>query len=159
MFKNENGRYLTKALFFELTLPDSRQHAVFTLKEDDHEVDGVVYRSLKRLFLQYDDPTEYEFAKNELGGYKHWKELCSQKEIAEHIEEWREERDVMLRSRGIRDLMSQEGSFQAAKYLADKGWEQRQAGRPTKAAVERETKQQAAMKVSVLEDYKRLKGE
>ena len=52
-----------------------------------------------------------------------------------------------------------EGSFQAAKYLADKGWEEKKAGRPTKAAVERETKQQAAMKVSVLEDYKRLKGE
>ena len=157
MFKNESGRYLSKALFYELTIPESRQYAIFTLKEEDHEVDGVVYKSLKRLFLSYDDPTEYEFAKNELGGWKHWQELCSQRDLAEHIEEWRDERDIMLRSRGIRDLMSQEGSFQAAKYLADKGWEERKAGRPTKAAVERETKQQAALKVAVMDDYERLR--
>ena len=158
MFKNENGRYLTKGLFFELTLPETRKHAIFTLKEEDHEVDGVVYRSLKRLYLQYDDPTEYEFAVNELGGWKHWQELCSQSDIAEHIEEWRDEQEIRLRSRGIRDLMSQEGSFQAAKYLADKGWVDKKAGRPSKAAVEREAKQQAGMKVALMEDFERLRN-
>lgn len=163
MFKNESGKYLSKALFFELTLPATRQHAVFTLKEDDHTVDGVTYKSLKKLFLSYDDPTEYKFASECLGGWQHWKELQSVKEIAAHIESWREERDIRLQSMGVTRLITMaadsESSFQAAKWLADKGWKPPEPkGRPSKAAIQKETERQAKLMNKVEADLALIGG-
>jgi len=52
-----------------------------------------------------------------------------------------------------------EGNYQASKWLADKGWEvdAPKRGRPSKQEVEKETKQQAKVKLAVMNDYKRLK--
>lgn len=160
MFKNEAGKFFTKALFFELTLPATRQNAIFTLKEDDHTVDGVLYKSLRKLFLACDDPTEYQFATQHLGGWTHWKQMQDSPVLQPYIADWREERDVMLRSKGILGMMEQaeEGNMQASKWLAEKGWElDKKRGRPSKAEVSKETKQQAKVQLAVMNDFKRLK--
>jgi hypothetical protein len=160
-FKNEQGKWLTKALFFEMTLPATRQHACYTLKDEDHVVDGKTYYSLYQKFIECDDPTEYQFAKQHLGGWSHWKALQNSPELAPYVEAWREERDVMMRSQGVMGVIEQaiEGNYQASKWLADKGWEvdAPKRGRPSKQEVEKETKQQAKVKLAVMNDYKRLK--
>lgn len=159
-FKNNSGKWLTKALFFEFT-PAHRPHAVFTLKEEDHEFNGKEYISLKTCFLSCDDPTEYEFANKFLGGWAHWKELQTVNDLMPHIEEWREERDVRLRSKGVNKLIKlaeEEGGYQAAKWLADRGWDENKRGRPTKAEVKKEAKQQAEVRSIVGSDLERIRS-
>lgn len=124
------GRPLTQSLFLEIGY---NEDAVYSLKEVDHFHNGRVYPSLKRLFLLTSDPTEYKFATTYLLGWKHWMRLCENKILKTHITEWREELEIKLRSEGVYQVMqaSQGGSWQAAKWLADRGWDQRGAGRPT----------------------------
>lgn len=138
------GKYRTQSLFLELGYGTE---AVFTLKDQDHTHDGKEYISLKRLYLEFKDPTEYEFANTVLMGWKHWQRMCENKVIRKHIDEWREELEVKLRSQAIRNavVMANSGHFQAAKWVADRGWSGRGAGRPTKAEVEHEKKIQSRL--------------
>lgn len=159
-FKNEGGKWLTKGLFFELTMLSNRHLAVFTLKEEDHVVNGTTYVSLKKLYMSCEDPTEWEFANRHLGGWQHWKALQETGDVAPHIESWREEKEVYYRSIGVKSLLAsaEDGNFQASKWLADKGWDEvKKRGRPSKQEIKKETEQQAKVKLAVMSDYKRLK--
>lgn len=158
-FKNTSGKYFTGALFFELT-PANRPHAVYSLKDEDHtDRKGKTFPSLKRLFLESDDPTEYKFACEHLGGWQHWKKMQQTPELIAPIEEWREERDVRLRSIGVKNLIAsaEEGNYQASKFLVDKGWDVQTKGRPTKAQVKKEAVQQAHVRKVVDNDLQRIR--
>lgn len=154
---DSTGRPLTQGLFLEIGYGDA---AVFTLKEQDHELNGKTYFSLKRLYLNTNDPTEYDFATTYLLGWKHWLRLCENKALRAHIDEWREELEIKLRSQGVKQIILQAtgplASVQAAKWVADRGWAVRGAGRPTKAEVERERKVQAGMTDEYSADVLRL---
>jgi len=161
-FLDVMGRPLTQSLFLELGYSEN---AVYTLKEYDYPYKGKHYPSLKRLFLLEEDPTEYAFAEKHLLGWQHWKRLCENKAIAKHIEEWREELELKIRSQAVRDMMnmcaSESGNYSAAKFLADRGWEKRAAGRPSKAEkdkhlrIEEKIEEEFAADVKRLADYKR----
>ncbi len=71
-------------------------------------------------------------------GWRHWLRLLENKVIRKHIDEWREELEVKLRCQGVANVMAaaQQGSYQAGKWMADRGWEQRAPGRPTKKDIE-----------------------
>lgn len=156
------GRPLTQSLFLELQYSE---YAVYTLKEDDYEYKGKIYPSLKKLYLKEEDPTEYAFATKYLLGWQHWKRLCENKAIAKHIEEWREELELKLRCQAIRDMQnlcaSESGNYSAAKFLADRGWEKRGAGRPSKADKERHLRVEERLDaefgadVARMEDYRK----
>lgn len=132
------GRPLTQSLFLEFGY--NTQYAIFTLNDDDKIYNDKTYYSLKKWYLDIGDPTEYEFAKKCLLGWRHWKRICENALFKnQYLEEWRDELEVLLRSEGILSVMSQsEDNFQAAKWLADKGWDKRGAGRPSKADKQRE---------------------
>lgn len=138
------GKFRTQSLFLELGYGDE---AIYTFKDKDHELNGKKYLSLKRLYLETEDPTEYEFAITYLVNWKHWQRLCENKLIRRYIDEWRDELEVKLRSRGVKSAMfaAEGGNYQAAKWLADRGWSTRGAGRPTKADIDREKKIQAGI--------------
>lgn len=131
------GRYLTQSLFLETNYTPN---ATYTLKDNDHLHDGVLYPSLKRLYIEFEDPTEYEFSKAYLMGWKHWQKMLGNKLLVAHITEWREELEFKLRARGVKTMMlsAGQGNYQASKWLVDRGWDVRGAGRPTKAAIEGE---------------------
>lgn len=163
IFKNSQGRWLTNALFFELTLANNREHVLYTLKDSDHVVGKKIYKSLKNAFLSCEDPTEYDFANQYLGGWSHWKELQDVKGIAPLVEEWREEKSVMLKSIGQKRMIAMakqaDASFQAAKWLADEGWKEKQTkGRPSKAQVNQAAKEAAAKKGRHTGDLARLRS-
>lgn len=149
------GKPITQSLFLEIGYTDQ---AVYTLKDQDHEHNGNYYPSLKRLYLECADPTEYEFATTYLLGWKHWLRLCENKMVRKHIDEWREELEVKLRSRGVKNVLesAKSGNYQAARWLADRGWDTRGAGRPSKADVEKEQRVQAAMSGEYEADVVRL---
>lgn len=136
-----SGRPMTQSLFLEVGYGEE---AIYTLKEVDCMYKGKAYPSLKRLFLEMEDPTEYEFATTYLLGWKHWMRICENKLLRKHIDEWREELEMKLRSRAVKQAMqaaaSTNGNFQAAKWLADRGWATKGAGRPSKDEVERESR-------------------
>lgn len=132
--RDVNGSPLTQSLFLEIGY--NTDYAVYTLKGEDHEYKGKVYPSLKRLYLEFEDPTEYEVATRCFIDWAHWKRVIENKLITPHVEAWREELEVKVRSRAVRDIInlcaSESGSYQAAKFLADRGWDKRAAGRPSK---------------------------
>lgn len=153
------GKPLTQSLFLEIGY--NTEFAVYTLKDDDHVYEGKIYPSLKKLYLEMEDPTEYEFATTYLLGWRHWKRLCENKAIRKFIDEWREELELKLRCRGVKATIESaaNGNFNAAKWLADRGWELRGAGRPSKEDVEREKKFQARASEEYSGDVVRLFGE
>lgn len=155
--KTENGMPLTQGLFLEIGYTD---FAVYTLKDEDHEYKGKLLPSLKRLYLEMEDVGEYEFATTYLLGWKHWQRLCENKQIAKHIEEWRYELELKLRSEAIKQIRlkaTTEKGVNAAKWLAERGWDKRGAGRPSKEDVEHETKLQADIHHLFAQDLDRLK--
>lgn len=132
------GRPLTQGLFLELNY--DTDYAVFTFNDNDKIYKGIKYPSLKKLFLACEDPTEYEFATKHLLGWSHWQRMNENKVLKEHFDKWREEFEIKIRSEAIRsivDMTAEGANFQAAKWLADKGWDKRPAGRPSKAEIER----------------------
>ena len=159
-----SGNLYTQALFLELCY-GSTDNAIYTLKEDDYEHHGKHYKSIKKLYLEIADPTEYEFAKQCFASWAHWKRLCEKTtNLHPYIAAWREELEVKLRSQGVRGVMMEaysegKGALQAAKWLADKGWtEKRTAGRPSKEEVVRERKAHADIKQTIDDDLARIRG-
>lgn len=136
--RDSRGRPLTQSLFLEIGYTD---FAVYTLKDEDHNYNGKVYPSLKRLYLEHEDPVEYDFATTYLLGWDHWQRLNENKLIAVEIDKWRNELELKLRSQAFRDILdmtAEEKSFQAARWLADKGWVKGPVGRPSKKQKEKE---------------------
>lgn len=159
-FTNANGRNYLQGLFYETTLAD-KATVLYTLKEVDHEG----YPSLRRLYLETADPTEYQFAVQHLNGWSHWQELVAAKWFKPYLDEWRAELQDKLRSEIIsrieaiaRDL-DNKGALQANKTLLESilsPVEAKKRGRPSKGSGEDEETRQRAFLAQIDEDAKRL---
>jgi len=161
--KDPIGRFLTHAMFFESR---TKGYApTFTFKEQDHTYEGVSYISMRRLYLEISDPTEYLFAQEVLGSWDHWKKLCNSALIREQIDKWREELEIKLRAQAIQaiaEVATTAGSkgTTAAKWIAAGGWHAGK-GRPTKKQKEREMKiatqldEETESHLKLLADYKK----
>jgi hypothetical protein len=137
--KDSRGYPLTQSLFLEIAYSD---YAVFTFNNEPKEYNGKIYPSLRQYYLDIADPTEYQFAKQCLLGWDHWKRISGSDLVRKEVNQWREELEVALRSEGVMaiiDATAQEGgNFQAAKWLTEKGWEKNKVGRPSKAEADAE---------------------
>lgn len=155
---DNTGRPLTQSLFLEIGYSPA---SVFTLKEDHYMYNGKLMYSLKKLFIELGDPTEYEFSKLYLLGWKQWKRMNENKVLRKHFDEWREELEYAMRCKGVKAIIAaaDSGSFQSAKFLVDRGWDKRQAGRPSKEEIEREKKFNARVAEDYSADVVRLYGE
>lgn len=151
------GRPLTQGLFLEINY--DTKYAVYTLDEEDKTYKDVVYPSLRKLYLQCEDPTEYTFAKKHLLGWDHWQRLCANKVLNDHFTKWRDELEISIRSAAIQSIMEESAGdkgFQAAKWLADRGWEKRTPGRPSKTEVQHRMAQDERLRSDFEEDFERL---
>jgi len=160
------ARLQTKALFFETTLPEYRieMEPEWTLKEKDHLAnDGKTYRSMKKIYLEMEDVTEYEFAMATLGSFTHWETLCKSPWFKEHIDQWRKELNLKLKAKGMRSIIKaatidENLSFQAMKYLADNQYIDKggKRGRPSKEEVKAELRKEAEANKVFLDDAERI---
>ena len=134
--KDTMGKYLTQSLFLEYRYDVEK--AMYTIDGEDKVHKGILYPSLKRLYLECEDVHEYNFAKKHLYDWEHWKRLCKNGWLSSHIELWREELEVMIASRGVQNILdiAEDGNFQAAKFAAERGWSKKR-GRPSKEEVMR----------------------
>ena len=156
VLRDNQFRYRTTSLFLELN--GSTLEPIFNIKYDiDYEFKGKIYYSLKKLYLALADPTEYIFASTYLYDYAHWKRMCSNQEIAPYVDSWREELELKLRANAIQEAiaLSKKGNYNAAKWLADRGWEAKR-GRPTKAEKEARVKQDDRLYSDISEDLERI---
>jgi hypothetical protein len=153
-FKDDMGKWRTQALFYEYHI--NQECAVFTLKDDHLTVDGKTYYSMRKLYLEISDPTEYDFAITVLGSWPHWLRM-KKYFLKDHVKVWADELEMKLRSEGILQNIkaAQNGNYNAAKWLADKGWEV-QRGRPTKEEKEGRLKKEAAFDKAVEADMERI---
>lgn len=155
--KDSQGRPLTQSLFLEIGYETDK--AVYTLKDEDHMYEGNVYPSLKRLYLEMEDIIEYDFAREYLLGWQHWQRLNRNKALAQHFAEWREELELSIRSQQVKniiDLTATGDSFQASKWLADRGWDKKAVGRPSKAEKAREERMNKRLEDEFSADVIRL---
>jgi len=153
-FLDTMGRYKTQSLFLETAYDPE---AFFTFDGIDKQYKGKTYTSLKRLYLEMEDVTEYNFACSYLADWNHWKRLCGNAELRKEIETWREELELKLTARNlqkIRDL-AQEGNYNAAKYLANKEYASGK-GRPSKADNEVALKKAAMIDTETKEESARI---
>lgn len=154
---DSEGRPLTQSLFLEIHYDPK---AYYSLKEDHHthETRGF-YPSIKKLYIELEDPTEYEFANTYFLNWSHWLRICENKVIRKHVEEWRSELEYKLRCKGVKTMMlaADSGNYQASKWLVDKGWATRPAGRPSKSEIEGEKQFQARVLDEYAADSERLK--
>jgi hypothetical protein len=69
-FKGPQGIYLTKALFLETYVYD-KNTVLYTLKSEDTPD----FPSLRNLYLNEEDPSEYVFANKYFANWEHWSKL------------------------------------------------------------------------------------
>lgn len=158
ILKDHVGAFRTVSLFVGYNT--SNLEPILTLAEEDQVVDGVVYPSLQKIYLSYNDPTEYQFAIDVFGSWRAWKRISGSAKIAEHVNRWREEAEIRMRSEAIRalhEVATNEGprGVGAAKYVAERGWEKR-AGRPSNEEVERQKRIHAGISKALDEDAERI---
>lgn len=149
-FKDERGRWLTAALFFELwrdvAIEDRYlDQPVFTLYDDRP---GCI--NARTTFVALEDPTGYQWAMQYLGSWLHFQRLMKSDWFVEAFNSWLEELETKLASEAVVRIKAIAGSdspqaIVASKYLAERGWERKAAnrGRPSKAELKGELKRQA----------------
>jgi hypothetical protein len=157
-FKDVMGRALTQSLFLEPNY--NTDFAYYTLEGEDKVYKGRTYPSLKKLYLAAYDPLEYEFANTYLLDWDHWVKMQGNAILNRHIEKWREELELKIRSESLRMILDQsEDNYQAAKFLAEQGWKKAGVGRPKKEKVDKQLDEHIANEfandVLRMEDYKK----
>lgn len=156
-----NNNRLLKALFFE-QVGEDKSSVVYTLKDVDHEG----FSSMYRLYMEIDDPTEWEVSQQLVDGWEHWEMLCNCSWFKPFIERWRKELELRYKSKALVKIRSEakaggRDAFQANKYLLEKAWEPKEAkeskrGRPTKDDIKKAADELAKAENRLLDDFNRI---
>lgn len=153
-FKDRTGKLITQSLFLENGY--NEEFAVYTMTDEDKVYKGKTYPSLRKLYLECMDPTEYSFATKYLWGWEHWERIVANNLMTSLVENWRVELEVKLRSLAVRSIvLASPESYSAAKWIADGSWKQKR-GRPSKAELAKEKKIRERAAASVDDDSDRI---
>lgn len=155
LLKNSSGAWLLKPLFFEMCDSD-KSRVLYTLKPEDHKG----YPSVRRLYMEMGDETEFKFAEAYFGGWPHWQRLIGATWFNDYMDDLRHELETKQLS-DLRDVMkikAKAGDIQAAKFLLDefKRGKKREVGRPTKEAIKREAEMMFKSNEEISEDLARI---
>lgn len=162
-FRIHTGQRLLRGLFFETTGMD-KAGVVYTLKDRDHEG----FLSLYRLYMEMDDPTEYNFSVAHLDGWDHWETLCRCTWFKPYVKRWRAELEIRAKARALLNIRAiannpdSKEHYQASKFILSTGWRDKQvgrgAGRPSKEDIQKEAHRLAEDSRSIEEDFQRVQG-
>lgn len=157
-FKNSSGTHYLKALFYEIALEPNRDYVLYTLKQEDHNG----YPSIHRLFVEANDPTEYEFAKKYFASWSHWKMVRECSWFKANYEAMKEELEMKIKADALRHLRNArndpKNAVQVNKYLLAGGWADKTdtRGRPSKARIKEEADKLVKENDVVNEDFVRI---
>ena len=159
-YRAGNGVYLLKSLFFETAVDKS--NCVYTLKNEDHTVDGVLYPSLYRRYMAEKDVTEFIFANNHLAGWEHWEKLCRCEWFQDYLARWRKEVTLSVKSEALQKILQKSNSnakdaLMAQKFIVTGGWDTTPTkGRPSKEDIKRAANEKAEESNRVNLDFQRI---
>lgn len=161
-FKNSNGVYFGRELFYETAANTEKLYVLYTLKAEDYKPEGYSdpLPSLRRLYLEEDDPTEFFIADKYFDGQPHWKRLCSQEWFLSVLSPLRDELSVKHQAQYLRSLRDDalKGDKVTARYLLDRVEKSdSKAGRPTKAKIKQEAEKLVKESGDVKDDFLRLR--
>ena len=151
----------TGALFYENNY-DVTPFTVFTINENDKEVKGHKFYSLRKLYMEMEDPTEYEFAQAVFGSWDWWNLVKKSYKFKHEFEKWPVELELKLKAKAFAKIKkaANNGDFRASAFLVTKGYNKEetgaQKGRPSKAQVKAEAKRLAEMETEFKSDAERL---
>lgn len=156
IYRASNGVYYTKQLFYEFADSD-KSYVLYTLKDQDH----MGYPSLRRLYMEMEDHSEYQFATRYFAGWAHWKKLLRCPWFADYLSEFREELQIKSSASyltAIR-LKAIEGNLAANKYLLEQGWKdsKEKVGRPSKEKIKQEADKLFRDSSDIADDLERIK--
>lgn len=145
VLKHGTNRARTRSLFKEMWNLQSGKDLppIFSLKAHDH-TDAFI--SLRKLYLDIGDPTEYKFAKAVFNDPNHWRRLNTCQWFKPFVREWRAELKAKIRAESVERLIGMSiNNLQANRALAtedylyvsyleldDPASKPKRAGRPTK---------------------------
>lgn len=162
-FKTSSGVLLTKTLFYEFAYitDNDKKNVLYTLK--DHDYQG--YPSLKRLYLEEADLTEYKFAIKYFNDYDHWISLASKPWLSDFVASCRRELELKVRSDALKALINisndstiTDGNptkINVLKFLVQRGWKDSSVNKEKKLTKE-EILQEANASSSVAVDKKKI---
>lgn len=160
-FRDEGGRFRCRSLFVETNVTPAYP-PIYTLKRQD--TDG--YLSFPRLYLSYEDPTEYQVAVNLFGGMEHWERVVASPMLRPYIEELRKEVKAKIASQAMEKIRAEAESGSAKAYEANKFLygefnqsgkpHKPKRGRPSKSELEGYKKQLVGESSDINDDLKRL---
>jgi hypothetical protein len=163
--KNAGGKLLTAALFWEVGALH-KEHNTYTLDSRDlNKTDyaGVnkVLPSIQRLYIEENDPTEYNFAVKYFYDFRHWQQI---KESAWFQDTYKSMQDALaakIASQSVQEMLelveSKKAGHQTLAWLANKGYlEKEKVGRPNKKAVEKQAAQAVQRKVEEQQELDEL---
>lgn len=160
-FHNRQNHYYTKALFYDLS-GSNKSKALYTLK--DHDVGPFI--SLRNLYMDTNDLTEYAFANTYFANWEHWEQICQCAWFKPHIRKWRKELKTKLESMVLQAVLEEakdpksKNRFSANKLIYDRLQKSHIIrGRPSKEEVEGELKRQTHAERQLQEDLKRITGD
>ncbi len=152
-----NIRYLKK-LFYEY----SKDTCLYTLKDKDHKG----FPSLYRLYMEEADLTEFIFAGKYLESWEHWQLLQECSWFKEYLNRWRTELELKIKAEALKRLQeeaigSSKNSYNANRFLIEKGWVDKQAeasrrGRPSRDEITKQAIEIAFNEKQIKEDLERL---
>ena len=151
LFKVQSGyapRWLTGAIFVDAprtinTVMDVYKYGQYTYEDEHKYINGKFYPSLKKLYLETGDPTEYKFYTKWLGGKEHWEKCLESLNFKQMVDKWREELEIKIRSEAVVGIgeMAKKGQYAACLFFAKGGWkvspQTHTGGAPTKRERER----------------------
>lgn len=182
-YKDIQGKWRTISLFVETfdqfkTDGDgdanySKYTPIFTLREHPYNVppssmfygryETNLIPSIRETYLDFNDPTEYQFATTVFHSTYHWKHLCGLVWFKPYVEEWRRTLAQKLRGLGISKMVEVTGgsdpkfALMAGKWLAEgKFAEPELKGRPSKKEVAVELKLETGIERIYEDDAKRI---
>lgn len=158
-FKNSQGVFFTRQLFIELSDSD-RTNCLYTLRPEDYTIGGRTFPSLRRLYLEMEDESEYKFAAKYFGGWPHWQKLLNTPWFPEYLQPIRDELKTKLMAESLEQIRkkARSGDYHANKYLYERGLQSdNPVGRPTKEKIKQEAEKIAAEKSTFDDDIARLR--
>lgn len=161
-FKGGNNALRTSSLFYErwqMMTPERQAVAspVFSIHSD---VEGLI--NARRTFLDEGDPTGYKWAVKYLDGWQHFLRLRETQWFNIALDLWLSELHAKMQAEALKKVEDiakspSKSAFQAAKYLADKGWIKplSKRGRPSKDEINNELRRATQTTEQDEDDFKR----
>lgn len=162
-WKNEQGVWKVKELFYETCRVNEREKVIYCLgliplKTTIANKD-VTLQSLRNVYMAMDHIPEFEheFAETYLGGWTHWLKIQKSSAVSPYIQEWKAEKNIKIKADAIKQLLATakadtKDSFQASKFLAQKGYNVGEVLKRGKAA----DAEASSLERAVDEDLKRI---